>query len=198
MRPNALPAQRWWLAAAVGCSCLAVAGVARSADPPTRWEAGTLVAEANFGLGGSPVGILGATVDLSAAKWISGYLGTGIGGAGGIQFATGLRLRAQLTPAVMVGIAPGLSGGHYSRFGFFESGKEEWKSAGWANVDAFLDVRMFPRVTFRPFLGYSRMLDPASAQRINKDTGEPVAGKVESGSVNLPYFGIAIGYVILP
>lgn len=195
---------RCWLrvglsACAAASLCSLTSARASAADPPQKWAPGTLLAEATFGLGGSPVGILGATVDYGAARWLSGYLGSGIGGSGGVQFATGLRLRVSLSPTMMIGIGPGLSAGRYKAIGFFDEAQpKEWKSAGWMNLEAFLDVRTFPRVTIRPFVGYSRMLDPASAQRINKDTGEPVAGKVESGSVNLPYFGIAIGYVFLP
>ena len=146
--------------------------------------------EAHLAPIGSPVGIVGMTVEDAVAPWLS----LGVGGGAGLSGAQGAlfgRARPWRNDHLALAVEGGVSTGKYHPLCPAGIDTAECMRGidpfyvAWANVDVGLDVRFPSGVVFRAYLGASTPFYRGGACR-NVDCSASVA--------TLPFGGVSVGY----
>ena len=148
--------------------------------------------ELNLSPLGSPVGVLGFRVEYSVLRWIGIYTGAGIG-IGGPQLAGGIRLRLEAARWLAFSIAPGVSGGGFTRFSV-SGGEKTFAWAIWLNGEISVDFRTSGGFVCRLFGGVSQMMNPGAVY--GDDLCAPGGTATYHGILveTAPIAGIGLGY----
>jgi hypothetical protein len=153
------------------------------ADLESPWDK-VFAFEGHLGVG-TPVGMLGLTVELSPTRWLTVAGGGGIG-ISGFQWAAMPRLRLIAHTRGSVQLGAGVSGGGYTYHMPFA---DDWENqhALWVNAEVSYQFRAYNGFQVRPYLGASVMSNPGEIRGAQRP--------VETGDMGtwLLYTGVAIG-----
>jgi hypothetical protein len=176
---------------------------------PDPWVTRPIMVEGHLGFG-TPVGILGIALDYSPWSLLGLNLGIGLGLSGPeYAFTSRVRLlRLGRRTHVAIYLGAGVSANAYDQpsaigaipldGGQSESANEKahfhWDMAYWANLEAGVEIRLRSRISLRPYLGISRLLNPDPSETlVDVYSHMPPTSPVVPWS---GYAGFALGYTM--
>jgi hypothetical protein len=177
---------------------LSIAGPAHAIDPAL------VAAEAQAGLGGAPLGMLGVALDVSPLPALAVNGGMGLGFTG-IQLAASARGRLRLGEDLFASAGLGYSAGPFLRedaledYLLAESPAKIYPRAHWLNAELGIEHHRESGWHFRGFVGVGTLLNPRDAHCDHGNSTADAACEREIAQTDLlllPYVGGAIGFGI--
>ena len=174
------------------------------AAPAHASEPAFVAAEAQAGLGGAPLGMLGLALDVSPLPALAVNGGVGLGFTG-IQLAASARGRLRLREDLFASGGLGYSTGPFLREDAFEdyllaeSPAKKYDRAHWLNAELGIEHHRESGWHFRGFVGVGTLLNPRDASCDHGNSSADAACEREIAQTDLlllPYVGGAIGFGI--